>query len=358
MKRILRSGREAFTLVELLTVVAIIGLLIGILVPALSAARNQAKEASTKAQLDSIGKGCLMFSSDNSKLPASGGNNPFVAAGAYSNLGPTLTGTQWLVVQLVGPDRQGYVKNDLSNDHDADGRITATDWNAWYELPGASGYSGKKYSRATPYVDPDGKNYQTLAQFVEDNSLSDDEIANLPAQLANGLDTPDVEWSSARVPYFIDAFKGPILYYAATAGAEAPFSTGQGSNRSLKIGLYDQSDNAAITGSEVRVGRWDRAQSVGFDFRGSGWSNDPDAVPNAHFMARLGWDADEPNKWPVQRSFARTLADRSIYDTTKRGTGAAEEGRIAPRNPDTFVMVSAGRDGLFGTDDDITNFNK
>lgn len=50
-----RFGRHAFTLVELLVVVAIIGVLIGLLLPAVQSARESARSASCKNQLRQIG---------------------------------------------------------------------------------------------------------------------------------------------------------------------------------------------------------------------------------------------------------------------------------------------------------------
>ena len=31
--------------------------------------------------------------------------------------------------------------------------------------------------------------------------------------------------------------------------------------------------------------------------------------------------------------------------------------KVAPHNPDTFLLISAGPDGIFGTSDDIANFD-
>ncbi|MCA9244479.1 MAG: prepilin-type N-terminal cleavage/methylation domain-containing protein, partial [Phycisphaerales bacterium] len=54
-------GRRAFTLVELLTVVVIIGILIGILVPALNAVRRNATDTATKSGIQTIETGISVF---------------------------------------------------------------------------------------------------------------------------------------------------------------------------------------------------------------------------------------------------------------------------------------------------------
>ncbi len=68
-KRVRR--RSAFTLIELLTVVGIIGLLVGILLPSLSAARTQARKAQVKVQLDATRKALEAFTNDVGDYPES-----------------------------------------------------------------------------------------------------------------------------------------------------------------------------------------------------------------------------------------------------------------------------------------------
>ena len=53
-----------FTIVELLTVLAIIAMLVGLLVPALNLVRNIAKETKQKAQLTTIGLALTAFKND------------------------------------------------------------------------------------------------------------------------------------------------------------------------------------------------------------------------------------------------------------------------------------------------------
>src|SRR3972149_10050138 len=74
------SRRSAFSLVELLTVIFIIGLLIAILVPSLSAPRHAAKKMTTAKELDSVKVGLEMFKNENGPdFPQTNGYAPSFA---------------------------------------------------------------------------------------------------------------------------------------------------------------------------------------------------------------------------------------------------------------------------------------
>ncbi len=55
----------AFTLIELLVVISVISLLMAILLPALSRAREQGRITSCMANLRSIGQGIFLYAHDN-----------------------------------------------------------------------------------------------------------------------------------------------------------------------------------------------------------------------------------------------------------------------------------------------------
>src|SRR5262245_21151090 len=61
----MKTKKAAFTLVELLVVVAIIALLISILLPSLSRAREEAKRTKCRAVVAGIGKACYIYQEEN-----------------------------------------------------------------------------------------------------------------------------------------------------------------------------------------------------------------------------------------------------------------------------------------------------
>ncbi|MGI9455005.1 MAG: DUF1559 domain-containing protein [Aeoliella sp.] len=63
------DSSRAFTLVELLVVVAIIGILVAMLLPAIQAARESARRSSCKNNLKQLALGCQMYHDSNGMLP-------------------------------------------------------------------------------------------------------------------------------------------------------------------------------------------------------------------------------------------------------------------------------------------------
>jgi prepilin-type N-terminal cleavage/methylation domain-containing protein len=85
----MKNQRNAFTLIELLVVIAIIALLIGILLPALGAARQSAKTVVDGTRLQQLGVAIELYQNDFSRqLP--------------QMLGPNFTGGQSVIGALFG----------------------------------------------------------------------------------------------------------------------------------------------------------------------------------------------------------------------------------------------------------------
>ena len=67
-----RSRRSGFTLIELLVVISIIGVLAGLLLPAIQAARESGRRAQCQNNMKNIGLGLLQYSTQKNSFPAAG----------------------------------------------------------------------------------------------------------------------------------------------------------------------------------------------------------------------------------------------------------------------------------------------
>ena len=78
--------RRAFTLVELLVVIAIIGVLVGLLLPAVQAARESARRSSCQSNLKQIGLALHNYHDSFDAFPIGAATAPALRAGPLADL--------------------------------------------------------------------------------------------------------------------------------------------------------------------------------------------------------------------------------------------------------------------------------
>lgn len=340
-----RTSRRGFTLVELLTVMFIISMLIAILIPALNGARNAAKKSSTKATFNAVKIGMDLFKNDHERdfpwtrgYPPSFAHPPLRGVDFESHLGefpfikdfPVITGAHWLPMMLIGLDGQGYVKRSTVPQV---ANLRKEPWK-WYDAE-PNGGGSRPLERMQLYVDPGG-------------------LRTIPTVELPGRRNPDLfdqDWEKMKhLPVIVDPFDQPILYYAANANGRTSNMVGdkRDENNDYSQGtqqdgppFYFHEDNAPFTGTGIEPDK------IGWDFGGG-----------AHAIAEPGeaLTAEDITLEEHRDTFARFLLERKLYQTILTEENSIAARPLTPVGRDSYLLISAGVDGQYGTNDDITNF--
>jgi prepilin-type N-terminal cleavage/methylation domain-containing protein len=289
-----RCKKPAFTLVELLTVLAIVAILIGLLIPSLTVIRNTAKEAKQKSQFTEIGLALTAFRNDYGDYPPSSYPNP---PGDYC-------GAQKLAEALLGRDLLGFHPK--------------SDWTAtnltFYPAPPIPPQNLDE--RRGPYLE-----LGTESAFRLGDLFGTALTATTPQLAANTYvicDSFGVKKVTISPGYTAKAGM-PILYYRADTTKKTfdaiPFPPPPGSSD-----IYKCADNfPLIQVAELADGTQppepDHPLSV---------------TPGTYFYDPL-----------------YKIVDQKIWSAT---------GKRWPHRPDSYILISAGMDGKYGTEDDICNF--
>jgi type II secretory pathway pseudopilin PulG len=291
--------RTGLTIVELITVIAIIALLVGLLIPALNSVRDIAKRTKQKAQFTTIDLALAAFKSDYGDYPPSEWWAPPPATAGLRDY----CGAQKLAEALLGWDLMGFHPD---SDWRADGMNGKTYWVSGVEYAPGTYFLYDPDSeidmnkRKGPYLDLATTSAFTLNELFSvgltdplrgDRYVICDSYGVKKVNLANG------ETVKAGTP---------ILYYKANA-----FSKSMVNDATVfEQNIYNVRDNAPL----VVLGR-------------------------------------------VKDGEQHPLVDPAVFYSSEGGViDPKVTARPWPYRPDSYILISAGPDGFYGTGDDIHNF--
>jgi prepilin-type N-terminal cleavage/methylation domain-containing protein len=345
-----RVSPRGFTLIELLTVIAIISLLISILVPSLSKARDGAKNTKTRAIMKTCGDGLEQFATENDSelrgqsYPSSkAADDPTDSADGTQSPNEDMFGAQWLVRYLMGKRLDGYVVRKSVPQPFLDQATTGWAQKGWYANPGdddwPSGYTGDPPTRSGPY-------YDAAAAKIK----APKDLANPP----QGVD-PSNTTAKFNNPVFVDTFEMPILYYAADSTQSSKANANITSYAGVTgippdpatAGIYTFKDNALFTGLCIE-GLCDSSYP---QWQFTGLEHKLNYGPSQTWVTGSTFRTDVGSK---ANSFAYQIMNRQAYDST--GAGDLNKKSVVPNRRDGFLLWSPGKDGMFGTEDDVKNF--
>jgi len=294
------NRKAAFTIIELLTVMSIIVLLFGLLMPALNQVRRHGKTVNQQAQMHAIEAGLEMFHDDFEDYPSSNSedtDNTFYPGAAK------------LAEALVGQDLLGFHPQSLFQRDGENDNLVGEEKDLYPESlqPDTNPIHAKNLKlRKGPYIPVDRANaYSYSALYGDPNGSVLTEMAF--AVLCDSYPRVKHPTTGKRMGM-------PILYYRARTSNVNHYYPGG----SITMPTKDNDQGCLYT-------HWDNL----------GITDDP-----------LPWSATSTHPFgTTPDEFYKAITNDMIVSIKR------------PYNPDTYILISAGYDGLYGTDDDIYNFD-
>jgi len=284
-----KHKKTAFTIVELLTVMSIIIILIGLLLPALNAVKRFSRVVLQKNQFRNIGSGLQVYESDFHEYPDSSALDADAAA---------YCGAMKLAEVMAGQDGLGFHLNSrlTINGRDASG-TGGTDLYPPVESPPYSAAYLESLRSRKEYME---RKYIQICSLLD---LSSDKGSfSKPSVLLCDV------FLSVRSKITGSKIGMPVLYYRADT-----------SKMSHDVNVPTNPDNI-------------------YNYK-----------DNQDFLA-IGWNS--VTKEPPLYMGISGVAGQVFYENT-----LDKESPIPrPYNKDSYILISAGWDGTYGTKDDVYNF--
>jgi len=371
--------RTGFTIIELLVVIGIIIILMGILLPVVKKVRYAAYTADTQNEISQISNACSQYYSTFHAYPGplpdsmigtlTSTTSPITASsfqtyslelytsGAtppYSLLGTTytFTGTENLVLGLLGGLRIDTAKGILAL---APTEVGLGPLNLNYN-PSTGQFLNPG---RTPSFLTTGSTYLMWCQGATGSVTQSTtyQPSLTPNVFTDGSQTPA---NDSPIPEFVDRYPSPgplpILYLRARIGAKGIVSDGTTAVVDPSTGLpanyeYDIRDIAAYTVPSASSFK----KTTGIGLAGT-ISHNLQGVNSPAIVSTVGPPEilyNIKNNLPLN---AGPYFYNSSIPPTDTSTDQNFNYTGRPRAVDTFILISAGPDGIYGTADDITSF--
>lgn len=321
-----RTEKRGFTIVELLTVMGVIAVLIGLLVPALSLVKDNAKKLQQRAQFHGIDVGLEMFKTEFGSYPRSNDNSVNTASSPEHPIDNTpYCGANKLAEAMVGMDMLGF---HPSSDFRSDGINTVIDKNG---IP------------ITPYVydttRPNGDPWQSGTENIQARKGP-----FIDLEYANAFPMGEVYYSTAALTsegFAINATNGQFPLVLCDVYAKK------------RSGIGGKKTGTPIMYFRARTSFTTQEQDAALDIQGIGIENDIYYLPDNLNLLNIG-NPDDGVAFTMMNGISGTPAElfqdmiiNEQIQTVRR-----------PYRADTYILISAGKDGDFGTADDVFNFEK